>query len=378
MTATGNIMLGINAGTVLTATGGGNTASNSASVFYDIDPPVAVMVNPGNGAAISTTTLNSQKYIDIAYSANVGAGLSTASILNKTPKFTLTGTAATGVKITLPPTKQAGTDTYRYFFTGSFGVGTVTVNFIANTVEDNAGNWNKAASFSFNVMQGLSVNSLPTITKATSGTTNAVFTVSLSSAATKAVSVRYTTTNGTGVAGVDYKAVSGTLTFAAGQTSKTVAVPIIGNKANKVVAFNLVLSAPTNAVINKSTGTCTIYPPAASPKSATPASKSRCRDRFDEFGPGARYCRGLAARGQDCGHIAEPRPWMRPLPNWRRSSRAESGDQAASTRAGSRPVQQRSTDVGSLWPRQRQGPRELEHWPEGEHVMRVHRTNEWK
>ena len=200
MTATGNIMLSINAGTVSTATGIPNAASNSSSVFYDIDAPVAVLVNPANGAAISTTTLNKQGYIDIAYSANVGAGLSSATILNTVPKFTLIGTAAKGIKFTLPPTKQAGTDTYRYYFTGTFGAGTVTVSFIANTFQDNAGNWNKAATLSFNVMQGLSVSS-PTVTKKTSGTTNATFTVSLSAAATKIVSVRYATANGTGIAG---------------------------------------------------------------------------------------------------------------------------------------------------------------------------------
>jgi hypothetical protein len=273
MAGTGNIVLAINKGTVLTASGGGNTASNSASVFYDITPPVAVMESPANGASIGATTLNNQRYIEIAYSANVGAGLSTASILNaKTAPFTLTGAAATGVKITMPPTKASGTDTYLYAFTGSFTAGTVTVNLLANTVEDNAGNWNKAASFSFTTMPGLSVNNLG-VTKATSGTTTAVFTVSLSSPATKAVSVRYATANGTGatagIAGTNYTAVSGTLSFAVGQTSKTVSVPIIGNTVNKVATFSLVLSAPTNAVITTSTGTGTINPPASVTKVTT-------------------------------------------------------------------------------------------------------------
>jgi hypothetical protein len=48
------------------------------------------------------------------------------------------------------------------------------------------------------------------------------FTVSLSSA-----TVDYTTVNGTAVAGSDYTALAGTLTFAAGETSKTVTVTVL-------------------------------------------------------------------------------------------------------------------------------------------------------
>ena len=54
-------------------------------------------------------------------------------------------------------------------------------------------------------------------------------------------------------------------------------MPIIGNKGTKAVTFSLVLSAPTNAVIYKSTGKCTIDPPTAVPKpgAAAPTDTSK-------------------------------------------------------------------------------------------------------
>ena len=59
---------------------------------------------------------------------------------------------------------------------------------------------------------------------------NAAFTVSLSRAFTTAshsVTVDYATSDGTAKAGEDYTATSGTLTFAAGETTKTVNVPVL-------------------------------------------------------------------------------------------------------------------------------------------------------
>jgi len=59
----------------------------------------------------------------------------------------------------------------------------------------------------------------------------ASFTVTLSQASTKAVTVTYATANGTAVAGTDYVAASGVLTFNPGQTSQTINVTVLGNSA---------------------------------------------------------------------------------------------------------------------------------------------------
>jgi chitinase len=87
----------------------------------------------------------------------------------------------------------------------------------------------------------------------------ATFTVSLSSASANPVTVNYATANGTATAGSDYTAKTGTLTFAAGETSKTVTVNILGDTVvEQNETFDLLLSAPTNATIGTGTGTATL------------------------------------------------------------------------------------------------------------------------
>ncbi len=59
------------------------------------------------------------------------------------------------------------------------------------------------------------------------------FEVSLSSAATDTVTVDYATADGTATAGADYTATSGTLTFAAGEKTKTVSVPVLDDAVDE-------------------------------------------------------------------------------------------------------------------------------------------------
>ena len=69
-------------------------------------------------------------------------------------------------------------------------------------------------------------------------------------ASTETVTVAYATANGTATAGSDYQAASGTLTFAAGETSKTITVLVNGDRlAESNETFFVNLSGPTNAII---------------------------------------------------------------------------------------------------------------------------------
>jgi hypothetical protein len=97
------------------------------------------------------------------------------------------------------------------------------------------------------------------VTEGNTGTASATFTVTLSAASTQPVTVAYTTGNGSATAGSDYQAASGTLTFAPGQTSKTVTVPVIGDRsAEPNETFVVNLSSPTNATIADAQGIGTI------------------------------------------------------------------------------------------------------------------------
>jgi hypothetical protein len=88
------------------------------------------------------------------------------------------------------------------------------------------------------------------------GTQSMSFTVTLGKATPLRVSVAYATADGTATAGSDYTATSGTLVFAPGQTSKTVAVPILGDTAYEPdETFMLTLSNPVNATLGTATAT---------------------------------------------------------------------------------------------------------------------------
>ncbi len=89
---------------------------------------------------------------------------------------------------------------------------------------------------------------------------NLSFVVSLSNAASSAITVDYVTSNGTAEAGSDYTSASGTLTFSAGETSKTVTVTTLDDDYIETSeALTLALSNATGgATISDSSGIGTI------------------------------------------------------------------------------------------------------------------------
>ena len=85
-----------------------------------------------------------------------------------------------------------------------------------------------------------------------------LFTVSLSSATTDEVTVAYQTQDGTALAGSDYTAASGTLTFN-GTTQQVITVTVAGDQLTEPdEQFTIALSDPTNALLDVATGTGTI------------------------------------------------------------------------------------------------------------------------
>jgi hypothetical protein len=85
------------------------------------------------------------------------------------------------------------------------------------------------------------------------------FKVTLDQAATKPVSVKYATSNGTATSGSDYNSASGTVTFAIGETVKTITVFVRGDSAKEAdETFFVKLSSALNATIAVGTGKGTI------------------------------------------------------------------------------------------------------------------------
>jgi Calx-beta domain-containing protein/putative Ig domain-containing protein/SdiA-regulated protein len=101
-------------------------------------------------------------------------------------------------------------------------------------------------SFLWTVNPGVVLQFSATTYSVVEGGVNATITVVRSGPTAAAVGVSYSVSNGSAVAGSDYTTVSGTLSFGAGQTSKTFTVPILADTLDEAdETVNLALSQPT-------------------------------------------------------------------------------------------------------------------------------------
>jgi YD repeat-containing protein len=124
--------------------------------------------------------------------------------------------------------------------------GTIATGSATGTINDNDG----CNGVSFSISSNGAV---------TEGGTS-VFTVTKSGATSSSCSVNYATASGSAGSGSDFNAVSGTLTFAAGQTSLTISVSTIDDTlVEGAESFSASLSSPTTgASIGTGTATATI------------------------------------------------------------------------------------------------------------------------
>jgi hypothetical protein len=283
-------------------------AASGLLVFYPGDTsetvPITVFGYPGKNSDQSFT-LN----VSSPTNAVILAGQGVGTILNANNTVSVTGaTVVNGTSGTTPvtftinlssPVPAGAPPVVVQYATanGTSPAGVAGVDYVANTgsVTFNPGDSSKTVtvlalgtpqaqstrSFVLNIT-GASNATVPTGTKATgtilnnnaqptvsvgnataaevsSGNKTATFTVNLSAASGQTITVQYATADGSAVAGTDYTAASGTLTFAPGVTSKTVAVTVLaGSAIGPSKNFTLNLSNPTNATLGGSQGTGTI------------------------------------------------------------------------------------------------------------------------
>ncbi|MFM8290349.1 MAG: cellulase family glycosylhydrolase, partial [Planctomycetia bacterium] len=142
----------------------------------------------------------------------------------------------------------------------------------------------KAVQFQFPAVPGTGV----TVT-----TTPATFTVSLSAASSVPVTVQYATANGTALVGSDYTAASGTLSFAPGETRKTVTVLVTRDTAGEAnETFSVKLTAATGGTIAKATAIGTIVdddtavPPPSPPPPTTSGTVAVAYAQSSAWGSG--------------------------------------------------------------------------------------------
>ena len=149
------------------------------------------------------------------------------------------------------------------FTTSSLPAGSHTVTAVYSGDAGFTGSTSPAVSQTVNVDSGSGPIALvvgdSSVVEGSSGTTPAAFTVRLSRAGTAKVSVRVETRAGTATDPSDYRGVRTTLSFAPGETSKTVSVGVKGDTvAEADEVFSVELSKPVNATINDGSGIGTI------------------------------------------------------------------------------------------------------------------------
>lgn len=139
---------------------------------------------------------------------------------------------------------------------------TSTATASAATADPQASNDKASASAQVQITQAqpsILIDDVTVLTEGNTGSSNAVFTVSMSTSSSQTVSIDYATADGTALAGSDYQAVSGTVTFTPGSTSQSISVPILGDaQVEPTENFFVNLSNPVSAGFADSQGLATI------------------------------------------------------------------------------------------------------------------------
>ena len=198
------------------------------------------------GIAAFTVTLSSSSEVPVTVSYETIDGTATAGADYTTTSGTLSFTPGQTTKRvevqTLPDTDQEGAESFTVRLSGATGA-TLTDGVATGTILDD------------DDRPSLRIGDARV---AEGGT--AEFTVTLSSAATGAVTVSYATVDETATAGADYTTTSGMLTFEVnGDRTQRVEVPTLeDDEAEETETFTVQLSAPSGATVADGTGTGTI------------------------------------------------------------------------------------------------------------------------
>ena len=116
-----------------------------------------------------------------------------------------------------------------------------------------------------NDLVGVSINNISAI-QGLSGTSQAVFTVSIFGVSHVAGSIDFATSDGTATAFDDYLPTNGTIALPMGVSSATITVTILGESLNESIQdFFVTLSNPVHAIVYNSVGDCSVINAAPQP-----------------------------------------------------------------------------------------------------------------
>jgi parallel beta-helix repeat protein len=243
----------------------GNSILSNVGLGIDLSPTGVTANDPGDA---DTGANNRQNFPVLTSVLSNGGSTTVQGTLNSTPNTTFTidfysniacdpsgnGEGAQFFNTTTVTTAGDGNVALNVTFPMALAPGTV----VTSAATDPLGN---TSEFSRCVATPvpLSINDV-SIAEGNSGTTNAVFTVTLSNASGLPVVVDFASANGTATAPSDYTAITTTtLTFNPGELAKTITVLVNGNtNAEPDETFFVNLTNAVNATITDSQGVGTI------------------------------------------------------------------------------------------------------------------------
>ena len=267
-----------------------STALAAESVVYSYDALgrlITTTVTGGPSGGVRTSTVFDKAGNRSSYAVTGGQP--------SAPTFSVSdATVNEGSAVAVTVTRsgpKAGTDTVQfstadgaavanvnYFPTSgaiSFAPGETTKTFSVSTIDDQINTTTKALSVNLSspsngaaigrssgTVSIVDIDYAPTLAIGNTTVTEggaAVFTVTRAGATGSPVTVNYATGNGSASAPGDYTATTGTLSFAAGETSKNISVPTVDDSIYEIAeTFWVRLSAASGATISSATGTATI------------------------------------------------------------------------------------------------------------------------
>ncbi|MDH3326371.1 MAG: PKD domain-containing protein, partial [Gammaproteobacteria bacterium] len=227
--------------TITVASSGTLGFSVSTLTLNESDSATTITVNRTSGSA-GIVTVN--------YAASNGTASSGSDFTAVSGTLTFAD-GVTSQTFTVSPIDDSiyeESETFTLNLSGATGYASITGGSIAVTINDNdtavVGSLTLSAS-TYSVSENAGIK---------------VITVNRVGGSDTAISVDYATSNGTALAGSDYTATSGTLSFAHGDTSKTFSITILDNSVYEGNEdLNITLSNPTTGVIiNTSTAVLSI------------------------------------------------------------------------------------------------------------------------
>jgi hypothetical protein len=227
------------------------SSSGTGTVLDDAVTPFVSVNNPSIPSGPTSTTMNytvsltspTVNTVTVHYATSDGSAIAGSQYTAVSGTLTFTpGVTTQVVPVTILPSTIKAAD--RYFY---LNLSTPTNAVVASP------NYGQGEILNTAVQPDLTIGDI-TVARPTSGTSNAVFTVTLAPSSLNTVTVNYATSDGTAHAPTDYTAASGSLTFTPGTTTQTITVPIKGNAASTPDLYYAVsLATAVNATLQRNT-----------------------------------------------------------------------------------------------------------------------------